>query len=97
MLFMKINIKKFASRKFIVTLLADLLGVCIILSNVGGKVGLIAAITSIVLTSVVYIVNEASIDKEGVKLTTITEEIIKDIEALKPLINDFKELEKKNK
>ena len=94
---MKINIKKFASRKFIVTLLADLLGVCIILSNVGGKVGLIAAMTSIVLTSIVYIVNEASIDKEGVKLTTVTEEIIKDIEALKPLINDFKELEKKNK
>lgn len=94
---MKINIKKFASRKFIVTLLADLLGVCIILSNVGGKVGLIAVMTSIVLTSVVYIVNEASIDKEGVKLTTVTEEIIKDIEALKPLINDFKELEKKNK
>lgn len=94
---MKFNIKKFASRKFIVTLLADILSVCVILSNIGGKVGLIAAMTSIVLTSVVYVINEASIDKEGVKLTTITEEVMKDIEALRPLIDDFKELEKKNK
>lgn len=93
---MKINIKKFTSRKFIATLLADLLGVCVILSNTGGKVGLIAGMTSIVITSIVYIINEASVDKAGIKLTTITEEVMKDIEALKPLINDFKELTNKD-
>lgn len=89
--------KKFLSRKFLVTLLTDILGVAVILSDIGGKVGLIASICAIVLTTIVYIINEASIDKASVNLTTITEEIIKDIEVLRPLINDFKELEKKNK
>lgn len=89
--------KKFLSRKFLITLLTDVLGVTAILSNIGGRIGLISSICAIVLTTVIYIINEASIDKANINLTMLTEEIIKDIETLKPLIEDFKELEKKNK
>ena len=85
---------KFLSRKFIVTLLADILGVFVILTELGGKVGLIAAMISIILTTIVYIINESAIDKEGVKLTLIAEEIIKDIEELKPLIEEMKKINK---
>ena len=87
--------KKFLSRKFLVTLLTDILSVSIIISDLGGKVGLIASMIAVILTTVVYVINETSIDKKNVNLTMLTEEIIKDIEVLKPLIEDFKELENK--
>lgn len=89
--------KKFLSRKFLVTLLTDILSVSIIISDLGGKIGLIASMIAVILTTVVYVINETSIDKKNVNLTMLTEEIIKDIEVLKPLIEDFKELENKNK
>lgn len=88
----KFNIQKFLSRKFIVTLLTDILGVALLLSDLGGKLGAIMGIVAIVLTSIIYIISEAAIDSKGVTLTNITEEILKDIEEIKPIIKEIKKL-----
>ena len=58
---MKFNTRKFLSRKFIVTLLTDILGVALLLSDLGGKLGAIMGIVAIVLTSIIYIISEATI------------------------------------
>ena len=88
----KFNIQKFLSRKFIVTLLTDILGVSLLLSDFGGKLGAIMSIIAIVLTSIIYIISEASIDRKGITLTNITEEVLKDIEEIKPIIKEIKKL-----
>ena len=87
---MKFNTRKFLSRKFIVTLLTDILGVAILLSDLGGKLGAIMGIVAIVLTSIIYIISEASVDRKGVTLTNITEEVLKDIKEIKPIIETIK-------
>lgn len=87
---MKFNTQKFLSRKFIVTLLTDILGVALLLSDLGGKLGGIMGIVAIVLTSIIYIISEAAIDRKGVTLTNITKEVLKDIEEIKPIIKEIK-------
>lgn len=87
---MKFNTRKFLSRKFIVTLLTDILGVALLLSDLGGKLGAIMGIVAIVLTSIIYIISEAAIDSKGVTLTNITEEVLKDIKEIKPIIETIK-------
>ena len=87
---MKFNARKFLSRKFIVTLLTDILGVVLLLSDLGGKLGAIMGIVAIVLTSIIYIISEAAIDSKGVTLTNITEEVLKDIKEIKPIIETIK-------
>ena len=89
---MKFNAKKFLSRKFIVTILTDILGVVLLLSDLGGKLGAIMGIVAIVLTSIIYIISEATIDSKGVTLTNITEEVLKDIKEIKPIIKEIKKL-----
>lgn len=89
---MKFNAKKFLSRKFIVTILTDILGVVLLLSDLGGKLGAIMGIVAIVLTSIIYIISEASVDRKGITLTNITEEVLKDIEEIKPIIKEIKKL-----
>ena len=89
---MKFNIQKFLSRKFIITLLTDILGVALLLSDFGGTLGAIMSIVAIVLTSIIYIISEASIDRKGITLTNITEEVLKDIEEIKPIIKEIKKL-----
>ena len=49
-------------------------------------------IVAIVLTSIIYIISEAAIDSKGVTLTNITEEVLKDIEEIKPIIKEIKKL-----
>lgn len=88
----KFNIQKFLSRKFIITLLTDILGVALLLSDFGDKLGAIMSIVAIVLTSIIYIISEASIDRKGITLTNITEEVLKDIEEIKPIIKEIKKL-----
>ena len=89
---MKFNAKKFLSRKFIVTILTDILGVVLLLSDLGGKLGAIMGIVAIVLTSIIYIISEASVDRKGITLTNITEEVLKAIEEIKPIIKEIKKL-----
>lgn len=88
----KFNVQKFLSRKFIVTILTDILGVVLLLSDLGGKLGAIMGIVAIVLTSIIYIISEASVDRKGITLTNITEEVLKDIEEIKPIIKEIKKL-----
>ena len=49
-------------------------------------------IVAIVLTSIIYIISEATIDSKGVTLTNITEEVLKDIKEIKPIIETIKKL-----
>ena len=63
---MKDIIKKYGSRKFLLTLFTNVLGIATILSGYGGKIGLISSITAIVVTTAIYITNERKIDVEAV-------------------------------
>ena len=78
---MKDIIKKYGSRKFLLTLFTNVLGIATILSGYGGKIGLIASITAIVVTTAIYITNERKIDVEAV--TKIIKLSIDDYEKIK--------------
>lgn len=80
-------IKKYGSRKFILAFLTNVLCISTILSGYGGKIGLIASIIAIVVTTAIYIINERKIDVEAVgKIITMT---IDDYEKIKQLIEDY--------
>lgn len=77
--------KKYLSRKFILTVLGVAGGVATAVSGVGGTVGTIAGLTATVISTVTYVVTEGKIDAAAVK-TTITnvQEIVEAVkEALK--------------
>ena len=86
---MKDIIKKYGSRKFLLTLFTNVLGIATILSGYGGKIGLIASITAIVVTTAIYITNERKIDVEAV--TKIIKLSIDDYEKIKKLIDEYNE------
>lgn len=93
---MKDIINKYGSRKFLLTLFTNVLGIATILSGYGGKIGLIASITAIVVTTAIYITNERKIDVEAV--TKIIKLSIDDYEKIKKLIDEYnvKENQEKN-
>lgn len=92
---MKDIIKKYGSRKFLLTLFTNILGIATILSGYGGKIGLIASITAIVVTTAIYITNERKIDVEAV--TKIIKLSIDDYEKIKKLIDEYNEKENQEK
>ena len=92
---MKDIIKKYGSRKFLLTLFTNVLGIATILSGYGGKIGLIASITAIVITTAIYITNERKIDVEAV--TKIIKLSIDDYEKIKKLIDEYNEKENQEK
>ena len=92
---MKDIIKKYGSRKFLLTLFTNVLGIATILSGYGGKIGLIASITAIVVTTAIYIINERKIDVEAV--TKIVKLSIDDYEKIKKLIDEYNEKENQEK
>lgn len=92
---MKDIIKKYGSRKFLLTLFTNILGIATILSGYGGKIGLIASITAIVVTTAIYITNERKIDVEAV--TKIVKLSIDDYEKIKKLIDEYNEKENQEK
>ena len=92
---MKDIIKKYGSRKFLLTLFTNVLGIATILSGYGGKIGLIASITAIVVTTAIYITNERKIDVEAV--TKIIKLSIDDYEKIKKLIDEYNEKENQEK
>ena len=92
---MKDIIKKYGSRKFLLTLFTNVLGIATILSGYGGKIGLIASITAIVVTTAIYITNERKIDVEAV--TKIVKLSIDDYEKIKKLIDEYNEKENQEK
>ena len=93
--FMKEFLKKYGSRKFLLTLFTNVLGIATILSGYGGKIGLIASITAIVVTTAIYITNERKIDVEAV--TKIIKLSIDDYEKIKKLIDEYNEKENQEK
>ena len=62
-------IKKFTSRKFILTILSVICGVAISLSQMGGKIALICSIISAVVPALTYIITEGIIDAKAVNLS----------------------------
>lgn len=60
--------EKFASRKFILAVLSAIGGAAISLSQLEGKVGIIAAIISAIVPAVTYIITEGVIDAKAVGL-----------------------------
>ena len=92
---MKDIMKKYGSRKFLLTLFANILSIATILSGYGGKIGLIASITAIVVTTAIYITNERKIDVEAV--TKIIKLSIDDYEKIKKLIDEYNEKENQEK
>ena len=92
---MKDIIKKYGSRKFLLTLFTNVLGIATILSGYGGKIGLIASITAIVVTTAIYITNERKIDVEAV--AKIIKLSIDDYEKIKKLIDEYNEKENQEK
>lgn len=89
---MKDIIKKYGSRKFLLTLFTNILGIATILSGYGGKIGLVASIVAIVITTAIYIANERKIDVEAV--TKIIKLSIDDYEKIKKLIDEYNKTEK---
>lgn len=92
---MKDIIKKYGSRKFLLTLFTNILGIATILSGYGGKIGLIASITAIVVTTAIYITNERKIDVEAV--AKIIKLSVDDYEKIKKLIDEYNEKENQEK
>ena len=88
-------IKKYGSRKFIIATLTNILCIATLLSGYGGKIGLIASITAIVVTTAIYITNERKIDVEAV--TKIIKLSIDDYEKIKKLIDEYNEKENQEK
>ena len=89
---MKDIIKKYGSRKFLLTLFTNILGIATILSGYGGKIGLIASIVAIVITTPIYIKKKKKIDVEAV--TKIIKLSIDDYEKIKKLIDEYNKTEK---
>lgn len=88
---MKDFFKKYGSRKFLLTAFTNVLSVATILSGYGGKIGLIASIVAIIVTTAIYIINESKIDAEAVgKIIQLS---INDYITIKKLIEDYEKQE----
>ena len=60
-------LKKFTSRKFIISLITTICGFLGMMNVADDTIGFISSILMIVVPNVIYIVTEGSIDKESVK------------------------------
>lgn len=92
---MKDFVKKYGSRKFILTLLTDILLIANILSGYGGKLGMISSIIAIVVTTAIYIINESKIDIEAVQ--KIIQLSIDDYKEIKSLVENYNQQEQMKK
>lgn len=63
-------LKKFTSRKFIITVLTIVVGVATALTETGGKVGAVFGIIAAVAAALVYIIVEGNIAAKAVQLVT---------------------------
>lgn len=64
---MKQLIKKFASRKFLVSLASTICGVLGMMNVADDTIGLVGSMLMIIVPNVIYIITEGSIDRESVK------------------------------
>ena len=84
--------KKLTSRKFILSALSLISGVAIALSEVGGKVGIIAGVIIAFAPAATYIITEGVIDAKAVGLTVSAVSTVS--EAVETLRSDEQEGEK---
>lgn len=78
--------KKYISRKFLLTLLGVAGGIATAVSGIGGTVGTIAGLTATVITTITYVITEGKIDAEAVKSTVSN--ISEIIAAVKDVIKE---------
>ena len=64
------EIKKFLSRKFLLTLLSSLFAACVALSGVSGEIGSICSLIAAFATPVCYVVTEGKIDAASLRMTS---------------------------
>ncbi len=64
---MKQLVKKFASRKFLVSLVSTICGVLGMMNVADDTIGLVGSMLMIIIPNVMYIITEGSIDRESVK------------------------------
>ena len=64
---MKQLIKKYASRKFLVSLASTICGILGMMNVADDTIGLIGSMLMIIIPNVIYIITEGSIDKANVK------------------------------
>ena len=92
---MKDFFKKYGSRKFLLAAFTNVLSVATILSGYGGKIGLIASIVAIIVTTAIYIMNETKIDVEAVgKIVQLS---INDYVTIKKLIEEYEKQQQEEK
>lgn len=74
-------IKKFLSRKFILTLISSVFSIAFALSGVGGNMGTICSIIAAFCAPVIYVVTEGKIDSAA--LSMLSESALKASEIMK--------------
>jgi hypothetical protein len=76
--------KKYLSRKFILTILGALSGIATALTGVGGSVGVIAGLAVTIIATATYVIIEGKIDAASVATTvTATKQMLALIEEIK--------------
>lgn len=63
-------LEKFTSRKFILAVVAMILGVVTALAELGGEIGTVCGIIAAIASPLVYIIVEGNIDAKAVELVT---------------------------
>lgn len=79
-------IKKFLSRKFILTLLSSVFSIAFALSGIGGDVGEVCSVIAAFSAPVIYVITEGKIDREA--LLMLSESVLKASEAVKNSSNE---------
>lgn len=64
---MKQLVKKYTSRKFLVSLVSTICGVLGMMNVADDTIGLVGSMLMIIIPNVIYIITEGSIDRESVK------------------------------
>lgn len=70
-------------------MLTNILCIAVLLSEYGGKMGLISSIIAIVINSAIYIINERKIDVEAVQ--KIIQLSVDDYKEIKELIDKYED------
>ncbi|MDO4743165.1 MAG: hypothetical protein Q4B04_03915 [bacterium] len=71
--------KKFLSRKFLLSLISMLVGIAGVLSDLGGRTGLIAGIILAVASPITYIITEGVLDAKAIQLSSQAVNEVSDI------------------
>lgn len=81
-------LEKLTSRKFLISALSMVASIAGALVGLGGNVGTICCVIGAIITPLIYVLTEGSIDKKAVQLTE------ESIEEIIEIINKQKETEK---